>query len=142
MKHYSVCLLFLLAARRRRASRLFRQWAPRFHEDQPERARGRAWRLSPACNRDAARCHAQLGRVVMTLPVAVPPALSQLHLAGPSPLTIRKERTLTREIRNTRVAALLDKHLPGWRQRRPTRPAAGAAATAKWEGDIDGPIRT
>ena len=147
MKFYSVGLLFLLAAAPASAQVDFSgEWAPRFHEDQPERVPGPELGdyLGLPIN-DAARLRADSWDASMhdAARMAVPPALRRLHLAravaaddpeGREPADARDHRV-------PRRVAALDRQpdLPRWPAavRPTTRCTAGAASPpAKWEGDM------
>ena len=147
MKFYSVCLLFLLAAAPASAQVDFSgEWAPRFHEDQPERVPGPGARRlpRPADQRRRAPARRQLGRVdADAARVAVPPALGRLHLARAVAADDPegRESADARDHRVPRRVAALHRQPDLPRRpaaRRPTtRCTAGAASRpAKWEGDM------
>jgi hypothetical protein len=121
------------------------EWAPRFHEDQPERVPGPPlgdYLGLPIT--DAARLRADSWDAsMMTLPEwQCRPHSADYIWRGPSPLTIRKEEDpLTREITAFHAEWLRSIDNPIYldgRQRPPDDAlhSWGGFATGKWEGDM------
>jgi hypothetical protein len=121
------------------------EWAPRFHEDQPERVPGPQLGdyLGLPVN-DAARLRADSWDAsMMTLPEwQCRPHSADYIWRGPSPLTIRKEENpLTREITAFHAEWLRSIDNPVYLDGRPRPPddalhSWGGFATGKWEGDM------
>ena len=121
------------------------EWAPRFHEDQPERVPGPALGdyLGLPVN-DAARLRADTWKAsIQTLPEwQCRPHSADYIWRGPSPLTIRKEEDpLTREIVAFHAEWLRSIDNPVYLDGRPHPPddalhSWGGFATGKWEGDM------
>jgi hypothetical protein len=121
------------------------EWAPRFHEDQPERVPGPElgdYLGLPIT--DAARLRADSWDAsMMTLPEwQCRPHSADYIWRGPSPLTIRKEEDpLTREVIALHAEWLRSIDSPIYLDGRPPPPddalhSWGGFATAKWEGDM------
>jgi hypothetical protein len=121
------------------------EWAPRFHEDQPERVPGPPLGdyLGLPVN-DAARLRADSWDAsMMTLPEwQCRPHSADYIWRGPSPLTIRKEENpLTREITAFHAEWLRSIDNPVYLDGRERPPddalhSWGGFATGKWEGDM------
>jgi hypothetical protein len=121
------------------------EWAPRFHEDQPERVPGPQLGdyLGLPIN-DAARLRADSWDAsMMTLPEwQCRPHSADYIWRGPSPLTIRKEENpLTREIVAFHAEWLRSIDNPIYLDGRERPPddalhSWGGFATGKWEGDM------
>src|SRR5438445_6473841 len=121
------------------------EWAPRFHEDQPERVPGPALGdyLGLPVN-DAARVRADTWEAsIQTLPEwQCRPHSADYIWRGPSQLTIRKEENpLTREITAFHAEWLRSIDNPIYLDGRERPPddalhSWGGFATGKWEGDM------
>jgi hypothetical protein len=121
------------------------EWAPRFHEDQPERVPGPQLGdyLGLPIN-DAARLRADSWDAsMMTLPEwQCRPHSADYIWRGPSPLTIRKEENpLTREVTAFHAEWLRSIDNPVYLDGRQPPPddalhSWGGFATGKWEGDM------
>ncbi len=121
------------------------EWAPRFHEDQPERVPGPALGdyLGLPVN-DAARVRADTWEAsIQTLPEwQCRPHSADYIWRGPSQLTIRKEEDpLTREIVAFHAEWLRSIDNPIWLDGRERPPddalhSWGGFATGKWDGDM------
>jgi hypothetical protein len=121
------------------------EWAPRFHEDQPERVPGPPLGdyLGLPIN-DAARLRADSWDAsMMTLPEwQCRPHSADYIWRGPSPLTIRKEENpLTREITAFHAEWLRSIDNPIYLDGRERPPddalhSWGGFATGRWEGDM------
>jgi hypothetical protein len=146
MKRLAACIVGLLLATPVFAQVDFSgEWAPRFHEDQPERVPGPALGdyLGLPIN-DAARLRADSWDAsIMTLPEwQCRPHSADYIWRGPSPLTIRKEEDpLTREIVAFHAEWLRSIDNPVWLDGRERPPddalhSWGGFATGKWEGDM------
>ena len=150
MTRVARCLVFLASALVAAAPAFAQvdfsgEWAPRFHEDQPERVPGPSLGdyLGLPIN-DAARLRADSWDAsMMTLPEwQCRPHSADYIWRGPSPLTIRKEEDpLTREITAFHAEWLRSIDNPIYLDGRERPPddalhSWGGFATGKWEGDM------